>query len=176
MTISSDGNVRIGTTTPNNILQVGNVGRLKIGSWTTYYTLIGTLDTDGTSNTRIVISGNTRGSPYTGNIEHVATSGHHILYTSGSTVERMRITNAGNVSCTGSIGCVGVSASGGMLIGTNLGSQNTTPWTPLNIGDCSVANSNGVINFGKRDVTGGFRNFKMGMNDFLFFLLVIMEI
>ena len=38
---------------------------------------------------------------------------------------KMRITSAGNVSCTGSIGCVGVSASGGMRIGTNLGIQNT---------------------------------------------------
>jgi hypothetical protein len=85
--------------------------------------------------------------------------------------ERMRITSMGNVSCTGSIGCVGVSANGGMLIGTNLGIQNTTPWEPLNIGNCSVANSNGAINFGKRDATGGFRNFKMGMNDFFVFCI-----
>ena len=42
---------------------------------------------------------------------------------------KMRITSAGNVSCTGSIGCVGVSASGGMRIGTNLG--EVWPWTSV---------------------------------------------
>ena len=32
----------------------------------------------------------------------------------------MRITSAGNVSCSGSIGCVGVSASGGISCGGTL--------------------------------------------------------
>ncbi len=41
--------------------------------------------------------------------------------------EKMRITSAGNVACTGSIGCVGVFASGGMRIGSNLGIQNSSP-------------------------------------------------
>jgi hypothetical protein len=41
--------------------------------------------------------------------------------------ERMRITNPGNISCTGSIGCVGISTSGGALIGTYLGIANSSP-------------------------------------------------
>jgi hypothetical protein len=44
---------------------------------------------------------------------------------SNTRLERMRITSAGNVACAGSISCVGVSASGGMRIGANLGIQNT---------------------------------------------------
>ncbi len=50
-----------------------------------------------------------------------------------------------------------------------MGIDNTTPWAPLNVGDRSVANSNGAINFGKRDATGGFRNFKMGASESILF-------
>jgi hypothetical protein len=58
--------------------------------------VIGTNDTDGTTNTRIIISGNTRTS-VAGNIEYVATStGKHIFYSAGAT-EIMRITDTGNV-------------------------------------------------------------------------------
>ncbi len=67
-----------------NSVQVGNAGRLKIGSGTSDYSLLGTLDTDGATNSRIVISGNTRPS-FSGNIDYVATStGAHIFYTSNS--------------------------------------------------------------------------------------------
>ena len=45
------------TTTPNNILQVGGAGRLRISTGTTDYSLLGTLDTDGATNTRTVIRG-----------------------------------------------------------------------------------------------------------------------
>jgi hypothetical protein len=58
----------------------------------------------------------------------------------------------------------------------SVGIGNPAPWEKLNIGDCSVTNSNGAINFGKRDAAGSYRNFKMGMNDFLYFVLVMMEI
>jgi hypothetical protein len=97
--IDNTGNVGIKTTnTNNNILQVGNAGRLKIGSGTTDYSLIGTLDTDGATNTRIVISGNTRTS-FSGNIDYVATNtGSHIFYTTNSSTERMRIDTNGNVN------------------------------------------------------------------------------
>jgi hypothetical protein len=54
-------NVGIGTSWSNNILQVGNAGRLRISNGTTDYSLLGTIDNDGSTNTRIVISGNTRG-------------------------------------------------------------------------------------------------------------------
>ena len=81
MIVHSSGNVGIATTTPNNILQVGNAGRLKISSGTTDYSLIGSIDTDGPANTRIVVSGNLRQAPYTGEIDYIATSGHHIFFT-----------------------------------------------------------------------------------------------
>ena len=79
--VHSTGNVGIATTTPNNILQVGDAGRLKIGSGTTDYTLIGTLDTDNnTTNTKIFINGNTcsyAGAP--GFIQYFATgTGGHV--------------------------------------------------------------------------------------------------
>ncbi len=83
--------------------------------------------------------------------------------------ERMRITSAGNVSCTGSIGCVGVSASGGMRIGSNLGIQNSAPLSMLHLGNCNVANSAPVIIFGKNVNNTGFRNAFMGYNDTFWF-------
>jgi hypothetical protein len=55
MKVHLSGNVGIGTLTPNNMLQVGNVGRLRISDGPTYYSILGTLDTDGATNTRMVI-------------------------------------------------------------------------------------------------------------------------
>jgi hypothetical protein len=94
--ILSNNNVGIGNTNPTQILQVGSGGRLRISNDTTDYTLLGTIDVDGTTNTRIVLSGNTRASPYAGNIEYISTAGSHIFYTS-ATNEKMRILNNGNV-------------------------------------------------------------------------------
>jgi hypothetical protein len=51
----------------------------------------------------------------------------------------------------------------------NVGIGNTTPWAPLCLWNCSIANSNGYINFGKRDNVGSYRNFRIGMNDFYVF-------
>ena len=102
MTLRSDGNVGIGKTNPTQILQVGNAGRLRISNGTDDYSILGTIDNDGPLNTRIVVSGNTRGN--TGHIEYVATSGgSHIFYTTNSTTERMRIDTNGNVSLTGNL-------------------------------------------------------------------------
>ena len=95
-TILQNGNVGVGITNPSSIFQIGNAGRLKISSGSTDYTLIGTNDTDGTTNTKIVLSGTSRGSPYNGNIEYRATSGKHEFYTNGTT-DVMRIINNGNV-------------------------------------------------------------------------------
>jgi hypothetical protein len=95
--IKPNRNVGIRNSNPSNIFQVGNAGRLRISNADNDYTLIGTADTDGATNTRIVISGNTRGG-YAGNIEYVSTSyGSHIFYTTNSTTERMRIKDDGNV-------------------------------------------------------------------------------
>jgi hypothetical protein len=59
---------------------------LKIGSGTTDYTLIGTLDTDyNTTNTKLFLNGNTcnsAGAP--GFIQYFASSGEHVFYSNNS--------------------------------------------------------------------------------------------
>ena len=95
MTFLESGNIGIGTLTPNNIFQVGDGARLRISNGVNDYSLIGTKDVDDNTNTRIVISGNTRGG-YEGQIQYLATAGSHIFYTSAIN-ERMRISNNGNV-------------------------------------------------------------------------------
>ena len=97
--ITPTGNIGIGTPTPNNILQIGNAGRLRIANNISDYTIIGTADTDDTTNTKIELSGNTRsGTAAAGNISYVATNtdGYHKFITN-STAERVRITASGNV-------------------------------------------------------------------------------
>jgi hypothetical protein len=91
------GNVGIGTTNPTNILQVGGSGRLRIANSSSDYTMIGSADIDGSTNTTIVLSGTDRTS-YNGQIDYVARStGSHIFYTTASATERMRITSTGSV-------------------------------------------------------------------------------
>jgi hypothetical protein len=149
MILDTSGNVGIATTNPTNILQVGNAGRLKIGSGTTDYTLLGTIDTDGPTNTRIVISGNTRPG-YSGKIEYVTTSstGHHCFITTSDNtnyVDRMRI-----------------------LANGNIGIGNTIPMGMLNIGTPdknAVSNSDGTIIISKNNGGGGFHNYKIGFDD-----------
>jgi hypothetical protein len=95
-----NGNVAIGNVTPTQIFQVGNAGRLRIANSIADYSLIGTIDTDGSTNTRIIISGRDRGGTNAnGNIEYVSTgtAGSHIFYTTDSTTERFRIANNGNL-------------------------------------------------------------------------------
>jgi hypothetical protein len=95
-TFSVPSNLAVGTTSiATNILQVGAGGRLRISNGTTDYTLLGTLDTDGSTNTSIVISGTTR-STNAGNIQYLATAsgGSHIFYTASATT-RMTISSSG---------------------------------------------------------------------------------
>lgn len=73
------GNVGIATTNPNNILQVGNGGRLRISNGTTDYTLIGTKETDDTNNTSICLSAYTRAG-FNGRIEYNSTTGGGHLF------------------------------------------------------------------------------------------------
>jgi hypothetical protein len=97
MRITSGGNVGIGKTNPANILQVGEGGRFKIANGTTDYSIIGTIDTETSLNTRIVISGNSRATN-TGCIDYLATSaGLHRFYTTNGTSIRMVIASDGNV-------------------------------------------------------------------------------
>jgi hypothetical protein len=96
MIINNSGNIGIGTTSPSQILQVGDAARLRISNSSSDYTLIGTKETDDSNNTRIVLSGVAR-SVNQGHIEYVATTnGSHIFYRNGVT-ESMRISSSGNV-------------------------------------------------------------------------------
>jgi hypothetical protein len=81
---------------------------LRISNGTTDYSLIGTIDTDGATNTSILISGTTR-TGNAGNIQYFATTsgGNHIFYVAATT--RMTISSAGvnipdNLGITGRVG------------------------------------------------------------------------
>ncbi|MBI2810786.1 MAG: hypothetical protein HYX67_08170, partial [Candidatus Melainabacteria bacterium] len=98
MRIDENGYVGIATTNPTSILQVGQGGRLKVSNSVTDYSLFGSIDADGNTNTRVVVSGHDRAT-YGGNIEYVATAnGKHLFYTTDSQTERMRISSNGNVA------------------------------------------------------------------------------
>jgi hypothetical protein len=123
--ITNTGNVGIGNSSPSQILQVGNGGRLRIANSISDYSIIGTVDTDGSTNTRIVISGRDRsGTDTNGNIEYVATgtNGRHIFYTTDSTLHRMSINAAGNVG-------IGTSSPNCRLHIVGGASSNTIPTT-----------------------------------------------
>lgn len=92
MRIKTNGYIGIGNNNPNNILQVGAGGRLRISNGNTDYTLLGTQDTDGSTNTRIVLSGSTR-TGLNGVIQYLATTttGYH-SFLSNETSEIVRMT------------------------------------------------------------------------------------
>jgi len=76
---------------------------LKLAASNTDYSLIGSTSPDGTTNTRIVLSANSRsGNP--GEITYITTgaSGAHVWWTGGAT-EKMRLSNAGNLTVVGTI-------------------------------------------------------------------------
>ena len=72
---------------------------MRIANGTTDYSIIGTSDVDGVTNTRISLVGNTYGSGISGSLIYYATSatGYHAFYTTDSTTERMRIASNGNI-------------------------------------------------------------------------------
>ena len=117
MRIASNGNVGIGTNNPGNILQVGSGARLKIANNTDDFTMIGTNDTDGTTNARITLFGNTW--PYgsaNGNIQYTTTStGKHIFFTGGAD-ERMRIASNGAVSIGGTLSAGATTITGNSAV------------------------------------------------------------
>jgi hypothetical protein len=150
MRINVNGNIGIQTTNPNNILQVGDGARLRISNGSNDYSLIGTKDVDDNTNTRIVISGNTR-SGYAGHIQYLSTAGDHIFYTSVVN-ERMRINNSGNV-----------------------GIGNPTPLGLLSLGRPDIA-SDGTLVISKNG--SGNRNFKMGVliSALVILVVILLEI
>jgi hypothetical protein len=96
--------------------------------------------------------------------------GNHSFYNSSNNVYTFTITSLGNFSCVGSIGCVGISTSGGVRIGTSLGIQNSTPLSMLHLGNCTVLNSAPIIVFGK-NTGGGSRNAFIGYTESFNFVL-----
>jgi hypothetical protein len=92
-----NGNVGIGTNNPSNILQVGGGGRLRISNSTTDYTLIGTDDVDGTTNTRIVM-GSSANPDGANNIIYIAAGNGTHSWETGNRVLRMRLTNNGQLT------------------------------------------------------------------------------
>ena len=101
---SINSNVGIGTTTGiNNILQIGDGGRLRISNNNTDYSVIGTIDgITSITNTRIMINGSAKTSGG-GNIEYYTTgTGNHIFYSGGSNNnELLKIDQNGNVGIGG---------------------------------------------------------------------------
>jgi hypothetical protein len=89
-----NGYVGIGTNNPANILQVGGGGRLRISKSTTNYTLIGTDDVDGTTNTRIVM-GSSANPDAPNSIYYIAAGTGRHDWETGNRVLRMCLTNNG---------------------------------------------------------------------------------
>ena len=117
LTILPSGKIGIGNTSPSQILQIGAGGRLRIANDETEYSIIGSKDTDDGLNTRIVVSGSSRGGGNTGNIEYCATSvGSHIFKTTSGGYEKMRIDMDGNVITKGYIYAGETGANGGLRI------------------------------------------------------------
>jgi hypothetical protein len=129
-TLSVPGNVGVGTSSAvGNVLQVGSGARLRIANNASDYTIIGTNDTDGSTNTQIIISGNTRANN-AGNIQYVATAsgGSHIFYTTATTT-RMTISSAGvnvnnDLGVSGNVG-IGTAPSATYKVNVN-GTLNAT--------------------------------------------------
>ena len=142
-TLSVPGNVGVGTSSAvGNVLQVGSGARLRIANNASDYTIIGTNDTDGSTNTQIIISGNTR-TNNAGNIQYLATAsgGSHIFYTSATTT-RMTISSAG-VNVNNDLG-----VSGNVGIGT-------APGATYKVNVAGDVNVSGAFRVGGVALTGG---------------------
>lgn len=96
--IDTQGFVGIGneTYTATQILQVGNGGRLRIANHDADYTVLGTTDVDGDTNTRIMLSGPTRPG-YLGDLHYVTTGQGDHIWRVNNTTEVVRIDAMANV-------------------------------------------------------------------------------
>jgi hypothetical protein len=139
--------VGIGTTTANNILQIGNGGKLRISNDASDYSVIGTNDIINTSsNTRILIKGSTYGTGNEqGNIEFYGTAtGKFIFYGGGlNTNELMRISSNGNVGIgTTNNGANKLDVNGSSIIRGNLESTGIIKENSSNLSDIYVKLNN----------------------------------
>ena len=181
MTITGGGNVGIGTSTnlnsnftvqgtslftgnstftgqlnPNNILQVGSDGRLRIGNGQSDYTKIGTIDIDtNATNTKIFINGTTCSyAGAAGCIQYFATgsTGSHIFY--NGIAEKVRINNSGDITCAGTISCTGTTLTVG-----NSSASSTLYLTDISGAAWKIFTYNSNLNFWNN--TGGTFSNKM---------------
>ncbi len=68
-------------------------------------------------------------------------------------------------------------SSNEIVLNGNIGIQNSSPWAPLNIGNCDVSGFDGYINFAiYNSMSSSYRNCRVGLMIFLAFQSVIMEI
>jgi hypothetical protein len=100
MRIKTNGYVGIGNNNPDNILQVGAGGRLRIANGNTDYTLLGTEDALTITNACLAISGSSRTGGFAGSLEYIARSstGRHSFYGGATTAEIMRLSATGNLA------------------------------------------------------------------------------
>jgi hypothetical protein len=191
-TFAVPGNVCIGSTAiATNVLQVGAGGRLRISNGTTDYTLLGTIDTDGATNTSIIISGNTR-SANAGNIQYLATasSGSHIFYTSPTTTTRMTISSSGvnvnndlgvsgnvgigvapsatyKVNISGTLNATSVLVGGSAITGSKWTTATDTTRIYYNAGNVGIGNTNptGTLCLGNSAIGGSDGFLLIGKNN-----------
>jgi hypothetical protein len=191
-TFAVPGNTSIGTTAiATNVLQVGAGGRLRISNGTTDYTMIGTIDAEADTNTKIVISGNTR-TGNLGNIQYYSTAsgGNHIFYTSITPTTRMTISASGvnvnndlgvsgnvgigvapsatyKVNVLGDINCSGAFRVGGVAVANSWSAGTPTTNIYYNLGNVGIGNTNptGTLCLGNSSVSGSDGFLLIGKNN-----------
>jgi hypothetical protein len=138
----------IGTTTTNNILQIGDGGKLRISNGPTDFTVIGTNDIiNSSSNTRIIIKGlnYNSGEADQGNIEFYGTAvGNFIFYRDGLNAnEIMRISSLGNVGIgTTNNGATKLDVNGNAIIRGTLETTGIVKENSSNLSDIYVKLNN----------------------------------
>ena len=168
LTLTANNTVGIGITNPTGVFQIGNGGKLSISKNDNDYAILGLLNTDSISNTKIYLNGISQ------NIEYYANTGSHKFYTSN--IERLIIDNIGNIGINTidtSIYKLNINGniytSSNLFVNSNIGIGITSPLGNLHIGTPSNI-SDGTFIISKNDNINN-RNFKFGYdNDFNFIM------
>jgi hypothetical protein len=153
--------------------------------------MIGTIDTEADTNTKIVISGNTR-TGNAGNIQYYSTTsgGNHIFYTSATPTTRMTISSAGvninndlgvsgnvgiatapsatyKVNVNGSFNATSVFANGTQVSGSKWTTATDTTRIYYNGGNVGIGNTNptGTLCLGNSAIGGSDGFLLIGKNN-----------